>query len=84
LAGDRRDLIRQLFAEATAVLERAHAGASNGQSSKLDVAAYLQCANRVERAARDLLTLAVAPPILMVPGTDAAAEPDRTSSDAPT
>jgi hypothetical protein len=64
----RQGLVRHVFADATTLSERLHAFASTGQSAGLSPGGYLQCAKRLESAAKILLALAQALPVLICPG----------------
>ena len=48
---DHRDLVRHLFAAATALIETAHEAAIAGQSEALTARAYAEAAPRLEAAA---------------------------------
>ncbi len=67
---ERQDLIRHVFADATCMLEMAHAFASTGQGSGLSSTEYGQCAKRLEGAARNLVTLSAALPLLICPSVE--------------
>ena len=71
LTPDRRDLIQQVFADATSALEVAHAFASTGQSHGLSPLEYRQCAKRLQTAIQDVGTLAAALPMLICPTREA-------------
>lgn len=50
LRQDRRELVQQLFAEATRAVETAHAAALRGQSRELTPAEYARCAVHLNAA----------------------------------
>lgn len=70
LSSERQDLVRHVFADATCMLEMAHAFASTGQGSELSAAEYRQCANRLESVARNVVILAAALPLLICPSIE--------------
>jgi len=70
LTPDRRDLIQQVFADVTSALEVAHRIASTGQSHGLPPMAYRQCAQRLQAATRDVVTLAAALLVLIGPTSE--------------
>ncbi len=57
---DHRELVRRLFAAATAVIETAHEAAIAGQSEALTARVYAEAARQLEVAARDIAALAEA------------------------
>ncbi len=82
---DHRDLVRRLFAAATALIETAHdaavagqSGAIAGQSEVLTAGAYAEAARRLEAAARSLITLAEAAAVIVGPSDgDSSGSPDQ-------
>ncbi len=57
---DHRELVRRLFAAATARIEAAHDAATAGQSSEITAGDYAAVARRLLAAARDIVALAEA------------------------
>ena len=57
---DHRELVRCLFAAATALIETAHEVAIVGQSEAQTARAYAEAARQLEAAARDIAALAEA------------------------
>ncbi len=55
---DHRELVRRLFAAATARIEAAHESAIAGQSSGLSTDDYANAARRLLTTARDIVALA--------------------------
>ncbi len=55
---DRRDLIRGLFAAATAHLETAHETTTDGQSAKLSSSEYQACADKLRSISAEIEALA--------------------------
>jgi hypothetical protein len=76
---DHRELVRRLFAAATAVIETAHEAAIAGQSEALTVGAYAEAARRLQAAARDIAALAEAASVIADPLQDGA----RTNPQSP-
>ncbi len=69
---DQRDLLRQLFVAATERLEAAHDAAIAGQSGEIAVEGYVEDADRLEAAARDIAALAAAMLVIACPGSKCA------------
>lgn len=57
---DHRELVRRLFAAATALIETAHEAAAAGQSGKIVAENYAAAARRLQATARDIAALAEA------------------------
>ncbi len=57
---DHRELLRRLFATATALIETAHEAAVAGQASEIAAGDYAAVARRLQAAARDVAALAEA------------------------
>ena len=57
---DHRELVRRLFATATALIETAHDAAAEGQSSEITAGDYAVVARRLQAAAQDIAALAEA------------------------
>ncbi len=55
-----RELVRHLFAAATALIETAHDAATTGQSSEIAAGEYAAVARRLQAAAQDIAALAEA------------------------
>lgn len=70
LSAERENVVRHVFADATGILEGAHAIASAGQGPGQSKAGYCRCARRLEVLARDVTTLADALPLLMDPDVE--------------
>lgn len=70
LTPDRRDLLQQVFADVTSALEVAHSFASTGQSHGLSPMEYRQCAQHLQAATRDVVTLAAALLVLICPTSE--------------
>ena len=67
---DRRELIRSLFAAATARLETAHEIAIDGQSAGLSFSEYQACAGKLCSISADIDALAIAAAALSrIPGS---------------
>ena len=67
---DRRELVRGLFAAATARLETAHEIAIDGQSAGLSFSEYQACADKLCSISADIETLANAIAVLSrIPGS---------------
>jgi hypothetical protein len=67
---DRRELIRSLFAAATARLETAHEIAIDGQSADLSFSEYQACAGKLCSISADIDALAIAAAALSrIPGS---------------
>ena len=76
---DHRELVRRLFAAATAPTETAHEAAIAGQSEAQTVGAYAGAAPRLQAAARDIAALAEAAAVIANPDDgDPAGRADRT------
>jgi hypothetical protein len=74
---DHRELVRRLFATATALIETAHEAAISGQSEAMTAEAYAAAARRLQGAARDIAALAEAATIIADPVKDGArTDPD--------
>ncbi len=65
---DRRELLRQLFAAATELIETAHDAAVAGQSGEVAAENYGEAARRLRAAAGDVVALADAATGLVRPG----------------
>ena len=61
---DRRELIRSLFAAATARLETAHEIATDGQSAGLNFSEYQACADKLCLIGADIEALAITAAVL--------------------
>ncbi len=68
--GDRRELLRRLFAAATELIESAHDAAIAGQSGTLAADDYAEAARRLRAAAGDAAVLADAALIIALPGPE--------------
>ena len=64
---NRRELVRRMFAAATALIETAHEAAIAGQSEALTARAYAGAARRLQAAARDIAALAEAAAVIAGP-----------------
>ncbi len=64
---NRRELVRRMFAAATALIETAHEAAIAGQSEALTARAYAEAAQRLQGAARDITALAEAATVIAGP-----------------
>ncbi len=64
---DHRELVRRLFAAATAMIETAHEAAIAGQSEALTAGDYAAAAGRLQGAARDIAALAEAAAVIAGP-----------------
>ena len=64
---NRRELVRRMFAAATALIETAHEAAIAGQSEALTARAYAEAAHRLQGAARDITALAEAAAVIAGP-----------------
>ncbi len=62
---EHRELVRRLFAAATALSETAHDAAVAGQSSAIAAGDYAEVAHRLQGAARDIATLAEAAAVIV-------------------
>ena len=61
---DHRELVRRLFAAATALIETAHDAAIAGQSGAIAAGDYAEAAHRLQGAARDIAALAEAAAVI--------------------
>ena len=76
---NRRELVRRMFAAATALIETAHEAAIAGQSEALTAGAYAEAAQRLQGAARDIIALAEAATVIAGPSDgDPSGCPDQT------
>ena len=76
---NRRELVRRMFAAATALIETAHEAAIAGQSEALTARAYAEAAQRLQGAARDITALAEAATVIADPSAgDSSGSPDPT------
>ena len=76
---DHRELVRRMFAAATALIETAHEAAIAGQSEALTARAYAEAAQRLQGAARDIIALAEAATVVAGPSDgDPSGCPDQT------
>ncbi len=64
---NRRELVRRMFAAATALIETAHDAAVAGQSGGIAAGDYAEAAHRLQVAARDIVALAAAAAIIVGP-----------------
>ena len=69
---DHRELVRRLFAAATALIETAHEAAVAGQSEALTAGDFAATARRLQGAARDIAALAEAAKVVADPVQDGA------------
>ncbi len=76
---DHRELVRRLFAAATALTETAHEAATAGQSKALTAGDYARAAERLLGAARGIAALAEAATVIASPVKDGA----RTDPESP-
>ncbi len=60
----QREVLRYLFAMATALIEAAHDTAVTGQSTEMAAAAYAAAARRLQVVARDITALADAATVI--------------------
>ncbi len=67
---DRRELLRQLFAAATELIETAHDAAVAGQSGEIAAETYAEAARRLRAVTCDVVTLADAATVLARPGPE--------------
>ncbi len=67
---DRRELLRQLFAAATELIETAHDAAVAGQSGEIAAETYAKAARRLRAATCDVVALADAATVLARPGPE--------------
>jgi len=72
---DDRELVRRLFAAATARIEAAHDAAVTGQSGEIAAGDYAASARRLQAAAQDITALAEAARVI------AAGRPDDAGID---
>jgi len=76
---NRRELVRRMFAAATALIETAHEAAIAGQSEAQTARAYAEAAHRLQGAARDIAALAEAAAVIAGPSDgDSSGSPDQT------
>ena len=76
---DNRELVRRLFAAATALIETAHDAAIAGQSGAIAAGDYAEAAHRLQGAARAIAALAAAAAVIAGPSDgDPSSRPDRT------
>ncbi len=76
---DHREIVRRLFAAATALIETAHEAAVTGQSEALVAGDYAAAARRLQGAARSLAALAEAAAVIARPSdSDFSSCPDQT------
>ncbi len=61
---DHRDLVRRLFAAATALIETAHDAAVAGQSGAIAAGDYAEAAHRLQGTAHSLAALAEAAAVI--------------------
>ena len=74
---DHRELVRRLFAAATALIETAHDAAIAGQSGAITAGDYAEAAQRLQGAARDIAALAEAATVIIGPSDgDSSGSPD--------
>ena len=64
MGDDHRELVRRLFAAATALIETAHDAAVAGQSSAIAAGDYAEAAHRLQGAALDIAALATAAAVI--------------------
>ncbi len=64
---DHWELLRHLFAAATALIETAHEAAIAGQSEALTAEAYAEAAQQLQGAARGIAALAEATTVIACP-----------------
>ncbi len=75
---DHRELVRRLFAAATALIETAHEAAVAGQSGAIAAGDYAEAARRLQGAARDIAALAEAATVIAGPSDgDSSGSPDQ-------
>ena len=78
---DHRELVRRLFAAATARIEAAHDAAVTGQSGEIAAGDYVAAACRLQAAARDIAALAEAARVIAADRPDdAGIDPIENSS----
>ncbi len=76
---DHRELVRHLFAAATALIETAHDAAIAGQSGAIAAGDYAEAAHRLQGAARDIAALAEAAAVIAgLSDGDPSGSPDQT------
>ncbi len=74
---DHRELVRRLFAAATALIETAHDAAIAGQSGAIAAGDYAEAAHRLQAAVRDIAALAEAATVITGPSDgDSSGSPD--------
>ncbi len=69
---DHRELVRRLFAAATALIEIAHDATVAGQSGAIAAGDYAEAAHRLLGPARDIASLAEAATVIAGPVKDGA------------
>ncbi len=75
---DHQELVRHLFAAATALIETAHDAAIAGQSGAIAAGDYAEAAHRLQGAARDIAALAEAAAVIVGPSDgDSSGNPDQ-------
>ncbi len=75
---DHRELVRRLFAAATALIETAHDAAIAGQSGGIAAGDYATAARRLQGVARDISALAEAATVIAGPSDgDSSGSPDQ-------
>ncbi len=75
---EHRELVRRLFAAATALIETAHDAAVAGQSGAITAGDYAEAARRLQGAARSLAVLAEAATVIAGPSDgDSSGCPDQ-------
>ena len=78
---DHRELVRRLFAAATARIEAAHEAAVAGQSGEIAAEDYAAAAHRLQAAAQDIAALAEAARVITADRLhDAGIDPIENSS----
>ena len=76
---DHWELVRRLFAAATALIETAHDAAVAGQPGVIAARDYAEAAQRLRGAARSLTALAEAAAVIAGPSDgDPSSRPDQT------
>ena len=76
---DHRELVRRLFAAASALIETAHEAAVAGQSEALTATVYAEAARQLEAAAHSLAALAEAAAVIVGPSDgDPSGSPDQS------
>ena len=76
---DHREIVRRLFAAATALIETAHDAAIAGQSGAIAAGDYAEASQRLQGAARDIAALAEAAAVIAgLKDGDPSGCPDQT------